>query len=80
MRNGAHPVILEPPEGVLRVVGLSGRAELLEQPGKVRIDLLERDVCPFPPTPPGQEVQDEERLVPGTLVASTPDVELVEQM
>jgi hypothetical protein len=46
----------------------------------VRIDLLERDVGLLSTTPLAECVKDEERLVRGTLVASAPDVQLVEQV
>jgi hypothetical protein len=73
-------VVLEPPKRVLGVIGVARRSKLLKQPGQVHVDLLEWDVTCLTPTPPAEGVQDEERLVRGTLVAPAPDVELVEQV
>jgi hypothetical protein len=73
-----HAVVLEPPEGVLGVVGLPGRPELLEQWRQVAVHLAEGDVAPLPARPAAEGVQHQQRLVRGALAPAAPDVEPVE--
>src|SRR5262249_10916974 len=71
-------VVPQAPEGVLRVVGPSGRAEILEQDPQVLVDLGEGDVGPFPPGPPPEGGQDQGRPGGGALAAAAPDVKPAE--
>jgi hypothetical protein len=71
-------VILQAPEGVLGVVRLPGRPELLEQGGQLGVQLAEGQVALLASAPAAQGVQDQQRLVRGPLLAVPPDEEPVE--
>src|SRR4051812_18410628 len=61
-------VTLETPKGLLGMVRLPWRAEFPEQGGQVRFRLPECDLL-LARLPPSEGVEDEQRLVRGTLVA-----------
>src|SRR4051812_29432230 len=69
--------MLEPPEGLLRVIGFPGWPELLEQGREIRLRLTKRDFGQ-PVLPPAEGVKDQERLVRGSLVSLLPDAQILE--
>jgi len=57
-----HPVILQPPERILRMVTLPGRAEFVQQLGEVPVDIAKGNP-PVPALQFRQRVEHQQRFV-----------------
>ena len=72
-------VTLKPPERLLRVVRFPWRSELLQQGPESGLRLT-KGYFGLPALPEAEGVEDQERLVRGTLLALLPDAQVVETL
>jgi hypothetical protein len=75
--DGPHPIALQSPEGLFRMVGPPTGSKLLKKFGEFRLGLTKGDRLE-PSLPTSQRIQNEQWLVRGSLIALRPNAEVVE--